>query len=142
MDIHSPHMWNRVHCGDEHIGVTSGSQRGIAMTKYRYVVVKVIISKSRNQNKVSWCIIENDHNFERTEDCATVFLNFKYLLKNHLKFYNFRKVSPLKAFRSVESKNSIYSDTYGNDFWRLHIGKPSVKMKILKNVSPVSIFQL
>ena len=27
---------------------------------------------SWNHNKVSWCIIENDHNFERTEDRATV----------------------------------------------------------------------
>ena len=26
-----------------------------------------------NQNKVSWCYIENDHNFERNEDRATVF---------------------------------------------------------------------
>ena len=42
--------------------------------------------KLRIQNKVSWCIIGNDHNFERTEDCNHVFLNwtdFKklYLLK-------------------------------------------------------------
>ena len=28
-----------------------------------------------NQNKVSWCFIENDHIFEWTEDSATVFLN-------------------------------------------------------------------
>ena len=27
-----------------------------------------------NQNKVSWCYIENDHNFERNDDRATVFL--------------------------------------------------------------------
>ena len=31
---------------------------------------------SWNQNKVNWCIIENDHNFERTEDPATVFLKW------------------------------------------------------------------
>ena len=27
-------------------------------------------------NKVSWCIIENDHSFERTEDRVTVFLKW------------------------------------------------------------------
>ena len=27
-------------------------------------------------NKVSWCIIENDHNFEKTEDRATVFIKW------------------------------------------------------------------
>ena len=31
---------------------------------------------SWNQNKVGWCIIENDNNFERTEDRATVFLKW------------------------------------------------------------------
>ena len=30
-----------------------------------------------NQNIVSWCIIENDHNFERTENVATVLLIWK-----------------------------------------------------------------
>ena len=29
-----------------------------------------------NQNKVSWCIIENDHDFERNEGCVTVFLKW------------------------------------------------------------------
>ena len=29
-----------------------------------------------NQNKVSWCIIENDHNFEQNEDLVTVFLKW------------------------------------------------------------------
>ena len=29
-----------------------------------------------NQNKVSWCISENDHNFEQNEDCVTVFLQW------------------------------------------------------------------
>ena len=31
---------------------------------------------SLNQNKVSWCIIEKNKNFERTEDCANVFLKW------------------------------------------------------------------
>ena len=31
---------------------------------------------SWNQNKVNWCIIENYHNFERTEGCTTVFLKW------------------------------------------------------------------
>ena len=31
---------------------------------------------SWNQNKVNWCIIENDHNFERNENPAIVFLKW------------------------------------------------------------------
>ena len=34
--------------------------------------VKIMIIK----NKVSWCIIENDHNFDKTEDHTTVFLKW------------------------------------------------------------------
>ena len=37
----------------------------IKMVPYMYI--------SWNQNKVSWCVIENDHDFERTEDRATDF---------------------------------------------------------------------
>ena len=29
-----------------------------------------------NQNKVSWCIIENDHNFDQNENRVTVFLKW------------------------------------------------------------------
>ena len=35
---------------------------------------------SLNQNKVSWCIIENDPNFERNEDRATVFIKWTDLV--------------------------------------------------------------
>ena len=36
----------------------------------------IIFNISWNQKKVSWCIIENDHNFERTENRATVSLKW------------------------------------------------------------------
>jgi hypothetical protein len=44
---------------------------------------------SWNQNKVSLCYIENDHNFESTEDGATVFWKWTdFRIKNNSKAYD------------------------------------------------------
>ena len=37
---------------------------------------KFMIIFNWNRNKVSWCIIENDHSFEQNEDRVTVFLKW------------------------------------------------------------------
>ena len=59
---------------------------------------KVVVIFNTNQNKVSWCYIENYHNFERNEDRETVFLkwtNFSCSLQNafHLVYWLCRKMS-------------------------------------------------
>ena len=38
------------------------------------------------QNKVSWRIIENDHNFEQNEDHVTVFLKWTDFKKKQILF--------------------------------------------------------
>ena len=57
-----------------------------------------------NQNKVSWCIIENDHNFERSEDRATLFLKWTDLNTN---------------IKKIFWKN--YNQTYVNFHFKLHV---------------------
>ena len=65
------------------------------------------IQHQLNQNKVSWCCIENDNDFERNEDRATVFLKwtdfslkfpkvprprFRIFLKTHCSVHLYRPV--------------------------------------------------
>ena len=93
---------------------------------------------SCHQNKVSWCYIENDHNFERNEDCATVFLkrtDFNKMFQNSIPYthhFNQRPVYFLNPFLKTISlllrlrlsylfllKSSFYSRVVMKHKWRI-----------------------
>ena len=56
--------------------------------------LKIMIIFNWNQNKVSWCIIGNDHNLEQNEDRETVFLkwtDFSRIIKSSSKISHLQK---------------------------------------------------
>ena len=57
----------------------------VAQSSFLSKSLTFTIQHQLNQNKVSWCCIINDNDFERNEHCATVFLiwtDFKMQMKN------------------------------------------------------------
>ena len=76
-----------------------------------------------NQNKVSWCFIENDHIFEWTEDSATVFLNLSdfnienmrrhttYLHKKNFLYYTYYNVKNVKNEKLISISSLLFWHT-------------------------------
>ena len=72
---------------------------------------------SWHQNKVSCCYIENDHNFERNEDRATVFL--KVLLEHFWRRIK-KRVSTfffISPEQSIKNFNFLHSINFQNNFF-------------------------
>ena len=69
------------------------------------------IQHQLNQNKVSWCYIENDNNFESNEDCTTVFLKWRHFkdrfLQDCYKIYWLYIIQNLEKWQTAPKSDKI-----------------------------------